>query len=72
MLCCAGLLIYLLYGIHHSKENDVTSYSVLLSSSEAGKTWGAINKSKQRRPKTEGDRKPIIDNEEQPDNSYYH
>ncbi|VVC44440.1 Cationic amino acid transporter, C-terminal,Amino acid/polyamine transporter I [Cinara cedri] len=67
-----GILIYFLYGIHHSKENDVTSYSVLLSSSEAGKTWGAINKSKQKRQKTEDDRKPIIDNEELPENGYYH
>lgn len=67
-----GLLIYFLYGMHHSKENDVTSYSVLLSSSEAGKTpWGAINKSR-KRMKTDDDRKPIIDNEEIPDNGYYH
>ncbi|XP_025193175.1 cationic amino acid transporter 4 isoform X2 [Melanaphis sacchari] len=67
-----GLLIYFLYGIHHSKENDVTSYSVLLSSSEAGKTpWGTINKSR-KRVKTEDDRKPIIDNEELADNGYYH
>ncbi|KAL4119278.1 hypothetical protein QTP88_012111 [Uroleucon formosanum] len=67
-----GLLIYFLYGMHHSKENDVTSYSVLLSSSEAGKTpWGAIHKSR-KRVKTEDDRKPIIDNEDLPDNEYYH
>jgi len=71
MIHFIGLLIYFLYGIHHSKENDVTSYSVLLSSSEAGKTpWGAINKSR-KRVKTDDDRKPIIDNEEQPD-GYYH
>lgn len=67
-----GLLIYFLYGIHHSKENDVTSYSVLLSSSEAGKTpWGAINKSR-KKMKSDDDRRPIIDNEETPDNGYYH
>jgi len=67
-----GLLIYFLYGMHHSKENDVTSYSVLLSSSEAGKTpWGAINKSR-KRVKSEDDRKPIIDNEELAENGYYH
>lgn len=58
--------------MHHSKENDVTSYSVLLSSSEAGKTpWGAINKSR-KRVKSDDDRKPIIDNEEIPENGYYH
>lgn len=67
-----GLLIYFLYGIHHSKENDVTSYSVLLSSSEAGKTtWGALNKSR-KRVKPEDDRMPIIGNEEHADDGYYH
>nr|CAD7606846.1 unnamed protein product [Timema genevievae] len=39
-----GMLVYFLYGIHHSKESDqVSSYSVLMTSSEAGKEkWGAM------------------------------
>uniref|UniRef100_W8ALK0 Low affinity cationic amino acid transporter 2 n=1 Tax=Ceratitis capitata TaxID=7213 RepID=W8ALK0_CERCA len=38
-----GMLIYFLYGIHHSKEGEVcSSYSMLMTSTEAGKsTWGA-------------------------------
>ncbi|XP_075237597.1 cationic amino acid transporter 4 [Lycorma delicatula] len=43
-----GLMVYFLYGIHHSKENDTSNtYSVLLTSNEAGKfRWGSI----QQRP----------------------
>lgn len=38
-----GMLIYFLYGIHHSKEGEVcSSYSMLMTSTEAGKShWGA-------------------------------
>lgn len=37
-------MVYFLYGIHHSKENDASNtYSVLLTSNEAGKfRWGSI------------------------------
>jgi len=40
-----GLLVYFLYGIHHSKESDpMSSYSVLMTSSEAGKgKWGSMH-----------------------------
>jgi hypothetical protein len=40
-----GLLVYFLYGIHHSKESDImSSYSVLMTSSEAGKgKWGSMH-----------------------------
>jgi hypothetical protein len=40
-----GLLVYFLYGIHHSKESDsMTSYSILMTSSEAGKgKWGSMH-----------------------------
>lgn len=59
-----GLLVYFLYGIHHSKENDTaTSYSVLLTSSEAGKfRWGAITQPKRR--SIAEDTKPIVEEEE--------
>lgn len=58
--------MYFLYGIHHSKENDTaTSYSVLLTSSEAGKVkWGAITQPK--RKSVQEDTKPIVDEEEIP------
>ncbi|XP_069699086.1 cationic amino acid transporter 4 [Periplaneta americana] len=40
-----GLLVYFLYGIHHSKESDpMSSYSILMTSSEAGKgKWGSMH-----------------------------
>jgi cationic amino acid transporter 4 len=43
--CFVGLLVYFLYGIHHSKESDsMTSYSILMTSSEAGKgKWGSMH-----------------------------
>ncbi|XP_054288765.1 cationic amino acid transporter 4-like [Macrosteles quadrilineatus] len=61
-----GLLVYFLYGIHHSKENDTaTSYSVLLGSGEAGKIrWGSIGAAKRR--SVAEDTKPIVDEEELP------
>nr|CAD7410097.1 unnamed protein product [Timema cristinae] len=45
-----GMLVYFLYGIHHSKESDqVSSYSVLMTSSEAGKEkWGAMRSTSQQ------------------------
>lgn len=39
-----GMLVYFLYGIHHSKEGEAnSSYSILMTSSEAvkGSKWGA-------------------------------
>lgn len=43
-----GILVYFLYGIHNSKEGEsLSSYSMLMTSSEAGKeTWGATTKAK--------------------------
>jgi hypothetical protein len=37
--------VYFLYGIHHSKESDpMSSYSILMTSSEAGKgKWGSMH-----------------------------
>ncbi|XP_017139121.1 cationic amino acid transporter 4 [Drosophila miranda] len=41
---CIGMVVYFLYGIHHSKEGETcTSYSILMTSSEAGKLpWGSV------------------------------
>lgn len=41
------MLVYFLYGIHHSKESDTpSSYSILMTSSEAGKgKWGSMHSS---------------------------
>nr|CAH7723545.1 unnamed protein product [Callosobruchus chinensis] len=46
-----GMLVYFLYGIHHSKEGECnSSYSILMTSSEAVKeTWGATNKTNVRK-----------------------
>lgn len=40
------MLVYFLYGIHHSKEGEGnSSYSILMTSSEAVKEkWGATTK----------------------------
>lgn len=41
------MLVYFLYGIHHSKEGEAnTSYSILMTSSEAvkGTKWGATTR----------------------------
>ncbi|KAL1137853.1 hypothetical protein AAG570_009549 [Ranatra chinensis] len=61
-----GLLVYFLYGIHHSKENDTsTSYSVLMTSSEAGKVqWGAIASGLRKK---NSDTVPIVGQEEVPE-----
>lgn len=74
-----GMLVYFLYGIHHSKEGEVcSSYSMLLSSSEATKChWGtttdptdgrmtSAHKAFQRLigKKIAEDKKPIFQDEE--------
>ncbi|CAG9863546.1 unnamed protein product [Phyllotreta striolata] len=64
-----GMLVYFLYGIHHSKEGDGnSSYSILMTSSEAGKEkWGAISAVKAaltRRKGSLGERGAIVDEEE--------
>lgn len=41
------MLVYFLYGIHHSKEGEAnSSYSILMTSSEAvkGSKWGATTR----------------------------
>lgn len=69
-----GMLVYFLYGIHHSKEGESgTSYSMLMTSSEATKGhWGATAAAAKTalerisRRKSE-DKKPIVeDDEEEP------
>nr|XP_022916609.1 cationic amino acid transporter 4 [Onthophagus taurus] len=66
-----GILIYFLYGIHHSKEGDLTStYSMLMTSSEAVKSkWGATTKTNlkgvlTKRKSLAGDRSAILNEEE--------
>ncbi|KAK9888152.1 hypothetical protein WA026_000421 [Henosepilachna vigintioctopunctata] len=65
-----GILIYFLYGIHHSKmEDTVSSYSVLMTSAEAVKEkWGSTTKTHVKnalfRRKSSADTKAIIDDEE--------
>lgn len=66
-----GMMVYFLYGIHHSKEGDnISTYSMLMTSSEAVKgKWGATTKSNikavltQRKSSNE-ERSAIIDEEE--------
>ncbi|XP_074027464.1 cationic amino acid transporter 4 [Leptinotarsa decemlineata] len=64
-----GMLVYFLYGIHHSKEGEGnSSYSILMTSSEAVKEkWGAtrttIKGALTRRKFSLGDRGAIIDEE---------
>ncbi|KAG5881968.1 hypothetical protein JTB14_006006 [Gonioctena quinquepunctata] len=64
-----GMLVYFLYGIHHSKEGEGNStYSILMTSSEAVKEkWGAtrttIKGALTRRKSSSGDRSAIIDEE---------
>ncbi|KAI5745421.1 hypothetical protein M8J76_010916 [Diaphorina citri] len=59
-----GLLVYFLYGIHHSKEQEVTSsYKVLLTSNEAVKLrWGAIPP-RRRTKSPDDDTRPIVDSD---------
>ncbi|XP_049860285.1 cationic amino acid transporter 4 isoform X1 [Schistocerca gregaria] len=77
-----GLLVYFLYGIHHSKESDhASSYSILMTSSEAGKIkWGSTYNTQQINPVvlsqikiapsakdiTTDEKKPIVAQEEVP------
>lgn len=66
----AGMLIYFLYGIHHSKMEDLSSsYSVLMTSSEAVKEkWGSTTRTNLKQTlfkrKASGDRRAIIDGED--------
>ncbi|KAF7273705.1 hypothetical protein GWI33_013600 [Rhynchophorus ferrugineus] len=62
-----GMLVYFLYGIHHSKEGEGnSSYSILMTSSEAVKEkWGATTKTNLKgvlthRKASAGDRSAII------------
>ncbi|XP_045476944.1 cationic amino acid transporter 4 [Harmonia axyridis] len=65
-----GMLIYFLYGIHHSKMEDFnSSYSVLMTSSEAVKEkWGSTTRTNIKQTlfkrKASGDRRAIIDGED--------
>lgn len=67
-----GMLVYFLYGIHHSKEGDSnSSYSILMTSSEAVKEkWGSttrtinIKGALTRRKTSISDRGAIIDEED--------
>ncbi|KAL3274702.1 hypothetical protein HHI36_016079 [Cryptolaemus montrouzieri] len=65
-----GMLIYFLYGIHHSKMEEVnSSYLVLMTSAEAVKgKWGSTTRTNLKnalfRRKSSADRKAIIDGEE--------
>lgn len=66
-----GMLVYFLYGIHHSKEGETQStYSMLMTSSEATKEkWGSTTKTNvkgvlTKRKSSNGDRNPILDDDE--------
>ncbi|KAF2898149.1 hypothetical protein ILUMI_08019 [Ignelater luminosus] len=66
-----GMLVYFLYGIHHSKEGEnISTYSMLMTSSEAVKgKWGATTKSNikavlTQRKSINDERNAIIDEEE--------
>ncbi|XP_053658741.1 cationic amino acid transporter 4 [Anopheles marshallii] len=77
-----GMLVYFLYGIHNSKEGELgTSYSMLMSTSEAIRGWGStstalgggtkvtvtkIIKGRISR-KTAGDRQAIVDDDDDED-----
>lgn len=65
------MLVYFLYGIHHSKEGETKStYSMLMTSSEATKEkWGSTTKTNikgvlTRRKSSTTDRNPILDEED--------
>lgn len=66
-----GMLVYFLYGIHHSKEGEVmSSYSMLMTSSEATKEkWGATTKTTikgalTKRKTSTGDKNAIIEDDD--------
>ncbi|XP_060659403.1 cationic amino acid transporter 4 [Drosophila nasuta] len=78
-----GMVVYFLYGIRHSKEGEVcSSYSILMTSSEAGKlNWGSFKGSRNStaakhtvlerfmgRSKLE-DKKPIVEEEYDEENA---
>lgn len=65
------MLVYFLYGIHHSKEGDIQStYSMLMTSSEATKEkWGSTTKTNikgvlNKRKVSSGDKNPILDDDD--------
>lgn len=76
-----GMLIYFLYGIHHSKEGSLcTSYSMLITSNEATKNcWGStartaldkiaesvgVASSSGSNHATDDDKVPIVDDEDE-------
>lgn len=71
MFIRTGMLVYFLYGIHNSKEgNNISTYSMLMTSSEAVKeNWGATTKMNikaliTQRKNSNSDRRGIIDDEE--------
>lgn len=66
-----GMLVYFLYGIHHSKEGESnSSYSILMTSSEAVKEkWGSTTKTNLKsvlthRKATSLDKAAIIDDDD--------
>lgn len=65
------MLVYFLYGIHHSKEGEAnSSYSILMTSSEAvkGSKWGATTRTVKgaltKRKGSAEDRSAILGEEE--------
>lgn len=64
------MLVYFLYGIHHSKEGESkSSYSILMTSSEAVKEkWGATTKTVKgtltKRKASGDDRNAILDDDD--------
>lgn len=66
------MLVYFLYGIHHSKEGEGnSSYSILMTSSEAVKEkWGATTKTNLKavlthRKSSAGDKTAIINDDDE-------
>ncbi|EDV97259.1 cationic amino acid transporter 4 [Drosophila grimshawi] len=71
-----GMVVYFLYGIRHSKEGEAcSSYSILMTSSEAGKlNWGSFKGSRNTAKHTVlerfmgrsklDDKKPIVEEED--------
>lgn len=65
------MLVYFLYGIHHSKEGEAnSSYSILMTSSEAvkGSKWGATTRTLKgaltKRKTSAEDRNAILSDED--------
>lgn len=64
----SGLLLYFLYGIHHSKLGEGVAGLLSRSASGGGRGWGAVDKTARRigrfgKEKSD-DRKPIISDDE--------